>query len=248
MTTCPPGGEWPGGEWPDGTGGGRRPGPPPPSSPAVVVIVVPGPLAERRGGSETSESEREPAEPGTRQEHAARHLQPPPGHGTPVVTRRIARASARVLVVGPDDRLLLLQFRSRRHGPGPLYWLTPGGGIAPGESVAEAAVRELREETGIRLPLADLGPVVAYSAGEWASGSTVFDAHDSYFLARTADTVIDTSGQEDLERSLMTGHRWWALEDLDRTTERIVPPNAGGLVRSLLADGPPAAPIQLPWG
>jgi 8-oxo-dGTP pyrophosphatase MutT (NUDIX family) len=239
MTASPPDGKRPG-----GAHGREHPAPP---SPAAVIIVVGGALAGRRGGSETSESEHEPAEPRTRQEHAACDPPSPPVHGPPVVTRRVPRASARVLVVGPDDTLLLLQFRSHGRNPGSLYWLTPGGGIGPGESVAEAAIRELREETGIRVPAAGLGPVVAYSAGEWTSGSTVFDAHDSYFLVRTAATTVDTSAQEDLERSLITGHRWWALDDLDRTADRIVPPNAGGLVRALLADGPPAAPIELPW-
>ncbi len=164
------------------------------------------------------------------------------------MTRPIPRPSARVLVVGPADTLLLLKLRTHGRTPESTYWLTPGGGIAPGESVAEAAARELREETGIQVSPADLGPVVAYSAGEWSTSRAVFAAHDSYFFARWTDTTIDTSGQEELERSLIIEHRWWDLDDLASTSERIVPANAARLVRSLLAGSHPAEPIHLPWG
>lgn len=213
---------------------------------ANVTAVLRGRLARGPESSQTTASEREPAEPRTRQEHAVHPGEP--DSGGPALTRPIPRPSARVLVVGPGDTLLLLKLRTHGRTPESNYWLTPGGGIDPGESVAEAAARELREETGIQVSPADLGPVVAYSAGEWSTSRAVFAAHDSYFFVRWTDTAIDASGQEELERSLIIGHRWWRLDDLASTSERIVPANAAWLVRSLLADGHPAEPIHLPWG
>jgi 8-oxo-dGTP pyrophosphatase MutT (NUDIX family) len=46
-----------------------------------------------------------------------------------------------------DGEVLLLQ---RAKPPFPGLWVAPGGKIEPGESPAEGAVRELREETGLR--------------------------------------------------------------------------------------------------
>lgn len=94
------------------------------------------------------------------------------------------------------DRLLLV--RHIRDG----RWGTPGGAIEPGESPAEAAQRELREETGLRLSPSSIiavtgGPehVVRYPNGDETAyvttlfavpwdGSEVRPDHDEVDAAR----------------------------------------------------------------
>jgi 8-oxo-dGTP diphosphatase len=49
-------------------------------------------------------------------------------------------------VVVRDDELLLIR---RGHGPAGGYWAVPGGKVEFGETVHEAVVRELLEETGL---------------------------------------------------------------------------------------------------
>jgi 8-oxo-dGTP pyrophosphatase MutT (NUDIX family) len=148
-------------------------------------------------------------------------------------------------VADPEGRVLL--FSAQEEGA-QQWWFTPGGGVHRGETVQAAGVRELFEETGFAFAEDELGPVVATSSSHWfaaESGKLFLGAH-SFFFVRVTDTKLDTDGQEDLERSIITGHRWWSLADLRAAAEVIAPPGLANLMERLLRGDIPARPIRLP--
>jgi hypothetical protein len=83
------------------------------------------------------------------------------------------RPSARIILLDPDDRILLLKVVDDAGIlDEPVLWITPGGGVEPGEEFEDTALRELWEETGLRdLPLGPLGAAATSGAGA-ATSST----------------------------------------------------------------------------
>jgi ADP-ribose pyrophosphatase YjhB (NUDIX family) len=150
------------------------------------------------------------------------------------------RPTARVLLIDDAERVLL--FRSENE-TGQAFWFPPGGGIEPGEDARTAARREVREETG----LADVELVAEVWRRRHVFGfrGVTYAMQEHWFLARVPAFEIDTAGFEDLERDQISGHHWWTLAELHAATDVLVPRDLARRLERLLADGPPATPIEV---
>lgn len=136
------------------------------------------------------------------------------------------RETARVLLTNQSGQILLML---THWDPGtglPPRWLTPGGGIDAGESIAEAAVREIFEETGMQLGQSDLGElnVSLPFRIDWADGNYETGVAHFYRMAVGDDFAVDNSNWTQDEHRDVIEWRWWNIKDLIASGERLGPP------------------------
>jgi 8-oxo-dGTP pyrophosphatase MutT (NUDIX family) len=115
----------------------------------------------------------------------------------------------------------------------PSLWVTLGGGIHEGESVIEAARREVREETGLTEVEAQLVVWHGQQTLETAEGPTHLD--ESFVLARTGNPQWSSDGWSATERKVVRSLRWWTLSELRQHADVIRPPRLAERLEALLA-------------
>lgn len=145
------------------------------------------------------------------------------------------RIRAGVVLIENGKVALIERHRAGRH-----YFVFPGGGVDEGETPEQAAIREMEEETGLRVTVQRKLAEIHFGLNEQV-----------YYLADRLDGVFGTgtgieltdSDPDDPTRGVYIPV-WMSLEELPRH-ENVYPTDVASLVLNAIRAGWPEEPIVL---
>jgi 8-oxo-dGTP pyrophosphatase MutT (NUDIX family) len=152
----------------------------------------------------------------------------------------IERDVVRLVVLDDRGRILLLQVRDASNPAFGTAWELPGGGIEPGETHVDAAVRELREETGIGIDRDSVSaPTWRRDVGYTYRGARRL-AHECVVAVRLHDVTAALVSSyaatgTDFENDDLLARQWWSAAEIAASAERFYPRSLPVLLPQFLA-------------
>ncbi|WP_378743034.1 NUDIX domain-containing protein [Nocardia brasiliensis] len=142
------------------------------------------------------------------------------------------RTTARIVLFDEQDRTLLMRGNDPKT-PDVSFWFTVGGGVEPGESLRDAAVRELYEETGYKADPESLRGPLWRRVAVFPFDGDLIRSEELFFALRVRNFEPQAANLSVIERRSITGHKWCTVEDivyLDRSGETVYPYNLDQLL------------------
>jgi 8-oxo-dGTP pyrophosphatase MutT (NUDIX family) len=149
------------------------------------------------------------------------------------------RKAVRAVLLTPEEDILLM--RIRKPGGAKPFWVTPGGGLEPGEGAEDCLRRELREELG--LLEFETGPLVwlRHHTCDW--GSRRIAQSEEYYIVRTGH--FEPRMSDPVEASVVDVFRWWPAAALASCGEELTPAALAKIVGHFLETGSVIHPLEV---
>ncbi len=148
----------------------------------------------------------------------------------------IERTAVRIVLLDAAGEVLLFHTHDPDHPDLGAWWELPGGGIDPGETYVEAAIRELREETGIVAERCQVG------LPTWQRRASFRHRQQRHLQDEVIVTTqlrvlrpdVDEAERLDYEREDYFGFRWWPRSEILSSVERFYPGRLPALLDAFL--------------
>lgn len=163
------------------------------------------------------------------------------------------RTSVKILLLNDKNELLLMCADDPKttsadktyHGR---FWFCPGGQMNPGESLEQAAIRELYEETGIPKDSLELGPVVWFGEFDLVLNGTMTHLKQTFIVVKTKQTQAFLNAPDQWEKSFVKNLAWFSLEKIKTSEEVIFPVLMPLYLPDIISGNYPKEPIEIDLG
>ncbi|HET9447862.1 MAG TPA: NUDIX domain-containing protein [Steroidobacteraceae bacterium] len=149
----------------------------------------------------------------------------------------VERTAARLVVVDAAGRILLLHVQDLSNPQFGTAWELPGGGMEAHETFVDAATRELREETGLEVSPERIEAPRWRRRIEYVYRGERRHQRELVALVRIEESSPGThdSLRVGAEKEDVIEARWWSLEQIMVSSERLYPRSLPTLLPRFLA-------------
>ena len=160
------------------------------------------------------------------------------------------RNSVKVILLNEKNELLLMcadtpKIRSPKRKYLGKFWFLVGGEIEPGESLQEAALREIFEETGILKEKIELGPIVWFGEFDLILNDILTHLKQTFIVAKTNQKKASLTNLTPWEAFVVKKIKWFSLKEIKNSKETIYPILLPKYLPVIISEKYPKKPLKI---